>query len=97
MATTGAILADIFIMFLAAKLAGELFERLKQPAVIGELLVGVALGPFALGWIGVPTGAMIEAFHGEVVRRAARHGVAAPTFRTIYAVLRHADDRAAGS
>ena len=65
MATTGAILADIFIMFLAAKLAGELFERLKQPAVIGELLVGVALGPFALGWIGVPTGAMIEAFHGE--------------------------------
>ncbi|MBA2446613.1 MAG: cation:proton antiporter [Chloroflexi bacterium] len=65
MATTAAVLADIFIMFLAAKLAGELFERLRQPAVIGELLVGVVLGPFALGWIGVPTGAMIEAFHGE--------------------------------
>ena len=36
----------------------------------------------------------VEAIHGEVVRRAARHGVAAPTFRTVYAVLRHADDRA---
>ncbi len=64
MATTATVLADIFIMFLAAKLAGELFERLKQPAVIGELLVGVILGPFALGWIGVPTAGMIEAFHG---------------------------------
>ena len=39
----------------------------------------------------------VEAIHGEVVRRAARHGVAAPTFRTVYAVLRQADDRAAWS
>jgi Kef-type K+ transport system membrane component KefB len=65
MHTATAVLADIFIMFLAAKVAGELFERIKQPAVIGELLVGVALGPFALGWVGVPTAEMIEAFHGE--------------------------------
>jgi Kef-type K+ transport system membrane component KefB len=64
MGTASAVLVDIFIMFLAAKVAGELFERLKQPAVIGELLVGVVLGPFALGWIGVPTAEMIAAFHG---------------------------------
>src|SRR4051812_36152290 len=39
--TATSVLADLFIMFLAAKVAGEIFERLRQPAVIGELLVGV--------------------------------------------------------
>jgi Kef-type K+ transport system membrane component KefB len=39
-------------MFAAAKLAGEVFERIGQPPVIGELLVGMALGPHALGLIG---------------------------------------------
>ncbi len=32
-----------------AKLAGELAERFGQPAVVGELLAGVALGPSVLG------------------------------------------------
>ena len=32
------------IMLLAAKLAGEVFERLRQPAVLGELLAGIVLG-----------------------------------------------------
>lgn len=49
---TGRILLDLFIIFAAAKVAGELFERFKQPAVIGELVVGILLGPKALGWIG---------------------------------------------
>ena len=75
METATAVLADIFIMFLAAKLAGELFERVRQPAVIGELLVGVVLGPYALGWIGVPTGEMIEAFHGEAIATEAMHSI----------------------
>jgi Kef-type K+ transport system membrane component KefB len=48
--TATAVLADIFIMFLAAKLAGEVFERLKQPAVIGELLVGVLGGHGRARW-----------------------------------------------
>jgi Kef-type K+ transport system membrane component KefB len=46
------ILAQLFVIFAAAKIAGEIFERLKQPAVIGELLVGVGLGSHALGVIG---------------------------------------------
>ncbi len=36
----------------------------------------------------------VEAVQGEIVRRAARHGVPAPALETVYAVLRHADDRA---
>lgn len=59
------VLADLFLMFLAAKLAGALFERIGQPAVIGELLAGVVLGPYALGWIGVPTAEMIHELHDE--------------------------------
>ena len=38
------------IILIAAKLMGELFERvLRQPAVLGELLAGVIIGPLALG------------------------------------------------
>lgn len=41
----------LFVMFVAAKLAAELFERLKQPAVAGEILAGVIIGPSVLGLI----------------------------------------------
>jgi Kef-type K+ transport system membrane component KefB len=46
------VLFEVFLMFAAAKLAGEVFERIRQPPVIGELLVGMALGPHALGLLG---------------------------------------------
>ena len=45
------LLLELFAIFLAAKLVGELFERVYLPAVLGEILAGVILGPFALGWI----------------------------------------------
>src|SRR2546426_2506791 len=32
------------VMLLVGKFAGELFERLRQPAVMGELLAGIVLG-----------------------------------------------------
>ena len=38
------------LILLAARIGGELAERyLKQPAVVGELLAGIAISPFALG------------------------------------------------
>jgi Kef-type K+ transport system membrane component KefB len=47
----GAVLLDLFIMFVCAKALAEIFERLKQPAVVGEILAGVLIGPFALKWV----------------------------------------------
>ncbi len=41
----------IFVAFLAAKVGGEIMERMKLPAVVGELLAGVALGPSILNLI----------------------------------------------
>ena len=39
------VLLTLFIMLAAAKLMAELFERLRQPAVAGEILAGVIIGP----------------------------------------------------
>jgi Kef-type K+ transport system membrane component KefB len=57
-----AILRDLFVIFLLARVAAEVFERLRLPVVVGELLVGVAIGPHALGLIGMPSGSLIETF-----------------------------------
>ena len=46
-----AILLDLFIMLAAAKLMAEIFERFKQPAVVGEILAGVIVGPGLLRWV----------------------------------------------
>lgn len=46
----GRTLLSLFLVLLAAKIFAELFERLKQPAVIGEILAGVIIGPYVLGW-----------------------------------------------
>jgi Kef-type K+ transport system membrane component KefB len=45
------ILLHLFLMLAAAKLMAELFERLRQPAVVGEILAGVIIGPSLLGWV----------------------------------------------
>jgi Kef-type K+ transport system membrane component KefB len=42
---------SLFIILAAAKLMGEVFERLRQPAVVGEILAGVLIGPSLLGWV----------------------------------------------
>jgi Kef-type K+ transport system membrane component KefB len=41
----------MLLVFGSAKLLAEVFERLKQPAIVGEILAGVIIGPSVLGWI----------------------------------------------
>ncbi|QDU36163.1 High-affinity Na(+)/H(+) antiporter NhaS3 [Maioricimonas rarisocia] len=45
------LLGLLFVVLLAARLAGILARRLNQPAVLGELLVGMLLGSSATGLI----------------------------------------------
>ena len=45
-------LLDLAIILIAAKIGGELAERLKQPAVLGELIAGILVGASCLGACG---------------------------------------------
>ena len=49
------LLIQIAIIFVTAKIAGEICTRiLKVPSVLGELTVGIIISPFALGAIKIP-------------------------------------------
>lgn len=45
------VILALFVMLAAAKVMAEIFERLRQPAVVGEILAGVVIGPSVLGWV----------------------------------------------
>src|SRR5215204_4917644 len=62
------IVITLAILLFTAKLFAELFHRIKMPVVLGELLAGIVVGPFALG--GLPI------FNGEplvVLDETVRH------------------------
>ncbi len=43
------IIISISILLFSAKIFAEIFQRIKQPVVLGELLAGIIVGPYALG------------------------------------------------
>src|SRR5205823_5545266 len=45
----GPLILFLAILLTTAHLLGYLFAKLRQPRVIGEILAGIALGPFVLG------------------------------------------------
>jgi Kef-type K+ transport system membrane component KefB len=45
------VILQVFLIFVAAKAAAEVFERLRLPPIAGELLIGIALGPHVTGVI----------------------------------------------
>jgi Kef-type K+ transport system membrane component KefB len=45
------VLVDLFILFAAAKILGEVFDHVGLPSVVGELLGGILVGPNLLGWL----------------------------------------------
>jgi Kef-type K+ transport system membrane component KefB len=50
------VLVGVAVMLVVAKIGGELFERLKQPAVLGELFAGILIGNLVLfGFAGAET------------------------------------------
>jgi Kef-type K+ transport system membrane component KefB len=67
----GAAFADalfsLFILFFAAKVGEEVFRRINQPGVIGELLGGFIVGPFALGLADVTLTAEVFAELGVII------------------------------
>ena len=57
MHTADPFLFQLFFIFVWAKLFGEAFERMHLPAVLGEILAGVLLGPYGARLV-VPTDAI---------------------------------------
>lgn len=47
-----AVLLDILIVLVAAKVATEVAERINVPAVVGEIVAGVIIGPSVLSLVG---------------------------------------------
>ena len=43
------VLISLAVLLFTAKIFAEIFNRLKLPAVLGELVAGIIVGPFALG------------------------------------------------
>jgi Kef-type K+ transport system membrane component KefB len=45
------VLISLAVLLFAAKIFAEIFNKLRLPAVLGELVAGIIVGPFALGSI----------------------------------------------
>lgn len=66
------VLISLAVLLFAAKIFAEIFNKLKLPAVLGELIAGITVGPFALGSIpifdGKPLVILNETVHqiGEI-------------------------------
>jgi Kef-type K+ transport system membrane component KefB len=50
------IVISLAILLFTAKLFAELFHRIRMPVVLGELLAGIIVGPFALGGLPIFNG-----------------------------------------
>jgi Kef-type K+ transport system membrane component KefB len=57
----------VFLLFVGAKLGEEAARRLRQPAVVGELLGGFVVGTYGLGWVTPDQTAFVLAEIGVVV------------------------------
>ena len=44
-------MVDVTVLFLAARIGGEIAARLRIPLHVGELAVGILIGPSLLGWV----------------------------------------------
>ncbi|QOS99470.1 hypothetical protein JNUCC42_01410 [Brevibacterium sp. JNUCC-42] len=42
---------DLIILLIAAKVAGHISVKLGQPSILGQLTVGIVIGPTMFGWM----------------------------------------------
>lgn len=56
---TLALLLQIAVLLLTARLLAEIAQRWGQPSVLGEILAGIILGPSLLGWFAPAIGAWV--------------------------------------
>ena len=47
----GILVAEVILLLVVGRLLGEVMQRLGQPALMGQLLAGIVLGPSLFGWI----------------------------------------------
>ncbi len=53
-------LVELLVILIAAKVGAEIMARFRQPAVIGELLIGAVIGASVLGWVGHDDGGLLS-------------------------------------
>jgi Kef-type K+ transport system membrane component KefB len=61
-------LAEVSVLFVAARIGGEIAARIGIPLHVGELVIGMLLGPSLLGWIW--PGAFAALFPSEPLQRS---------------------------
>jgi Kef-type K+ transport system membrane component KefB/predicted amino acid-binding ACT domain protein len=61
------VLRDVLVVLVAAKLAAEIAERINVPAVVGEIIAGVLIGPSLLGLVDTSSALEVLAEFGVIL------------------------------
>ena len=69
------VLISLAVLLFAAKLFAELFNKVRLPGVLGELLAGIIIGPFALGSIPIFDGKPLVILNETVLQIGELAGV----------------------
>ena len=62
------VLISLAVLLFAAKIFAEIFNKLRLPAVLGELIAGIIVGPFALGSIPILDGKALVILNETVLQ-----------------------------
>jgi Kef-type K+ transport system membrane component KefB len=69
------VLISLAVLLFAAKIFAEIFNKLKLPAVLGELIAGIIVGPFALGSFAIFDGKPLVVLNETVLQIGAIAGL----------------------